>query len=89
MSDSEHEEDSSGMDAGIVEQLLVGQPVQAGIWQVLNFQVSLLDKFSFKPEEWLKWIQRFERFCKTTGLEKQSSEHQVNMLIYLLMYVLT
>ena len=33
---------------------------------------------------WPKWIQRFERFRKATGLDKQSDENQVNTLIYTL-----
>jgi len=41
-----------------------------------------LEKFSFKPEALPKWIQRFERFRKATGLDKQSGENQVNTLIY-------
>ena len=49
---------------------------------IANFQVSPPDKFSFKPDEWPKWIQIFERFHKATGLDKQSDENQVNTLIY-------
>ena len=30
--------------------------------------------FSFQPEEWPKWIQRFERFRKATGLDKQTGK---------------
>ena len=40
--------------------------------------------FSFQPEEWPKWIQRFERFRKATGLDKQTGKNQVNTLIYTL-----
>ena len=40
--------------------------------------------FSFQPEEWPKWIQRFERFHKATGLDKQTGKNQVNTLIYTL-----
>ena len=66
-------EDSPGVEASALQQ----QPpleqlpgVQAGIRPIANFQVSPPDKFSFKPENWPKWIQRFERFRKATGLDK-------------------
>ena len=39
--------------------------------------------FKFKtPEDWPKWIQRFERLTCTSGLDKKSQEIQVNTLIY-------
>ena len=84
MSDNEHKEDPPGVDAGVVQQLPVEQQeiLQAGIRPIANFQVSPPDKFSFKPDEWPKWIQRFERFRKATALNKQSGENQVNTLIY-------
>ncbi|KAK7884427.1 hypothetical protein WMY93_027550 [Mugilogobius chulae] len=47
------------------------------------FQVSPPTKFDFKkPEEWPKWIKRFERFRIASGLESQPEESQVNTLIY-------
>lgn len=47
------------------------------------FQVSPPPKFDFsKPEEWPKWIRRFERFRIASGLELQSDENQVITLIY-------
>jgi len=59
MSDSEHEH-SCGTDGVVIGQLLVGQPVQAAIWYVPNFHVlAALGKVSFKPKEYLKWIQWF------------------------------
>ena len=66
MSDNEDEQvgHPPGVNAGTAEQPLIGQPqiVQPSIRLVANFQVTPLKKFSFKPEEWPKWIQRFERF---------------------------
>lgn len=48
-----------------------------------RFQVPLPAKFNFgRPEEWPKWIQRFERFRIASGLELQSEENQVNTLVY-------
>lgn len=48
-----------------------------------RFQVPLLAKFNFsRPEEWPKWIYRFERFRIASGLELQSEGNQVNTLIY-------
>ena len=86
MSDNEDKQAGhpTGVSAGAVEQPLIGQTqiVQPSIQPVANFQVTPPKKFSFKPEEWPKWIQRFERFRKATGLDKQSGKNQVNTLIY-------
>ena len=39
--------------------------------------------FDFKrPEEWEKWIRRFNRFRIASELHKKSKEIQVNSLIY-------
>ncbi|KAL7880825.1 hypothetical protein SRHO_G00030790 [Serrasalmus rhombeus] len=46
------------------------------------FQVPPPDKFTFKAEDWPKWIKRFERFRIASGLETQADENQVNALIY-------
>eukprot|EP00794_Sanderia_malayensis_P016472 gene16472-18109_t len=47
-----------------------------------SFQVNTPDKFNFKPEEWGRWIRRFERFRIAAKLNKESEEAQVNTLIY-------
>lgn len=48
-----------------------------------RFQIPPPPKFDFtKPEEWPKWIRRFERFRIASGPERQSEENQVNALIY-------
>lgn len=47
-----------------------------------QFQVSPPDKFTFKAEDWTKWIKRFDRFRIASGLETQADENQVNALIY-------
>ena len=47
-----------------------------------TFQVTPPEKFSFKPEEWCKWIQRFERSRVASELNKRDEESQVNTLIY-------
>ena len=48
-----------------------------------QFQVPIPESFSFKyPEEWPKWIRRFKRHHVASRLNKQSSEVQVNALIY-------
>ena len=62
----------------LLEQPAISQP---GTGPITNFQVSLLDKFSFEPDDWPKWIQRFKRFCKAAGLDKQCGKNQVNTLI--------
>ena len=48
-----------------------------------TFQVSAPEPFNFsRPEEWTKWIRRFDRFRKVSGLEEKPDETQVNTLIY-------
>jgi len=42
---------------------IVAQPAMAvQAVSVANYQVPPPKKFSFKPEEWTRWIRRFERF---------------------------
>lgn len=54
-----------------------GQP------QGATFQVATPEPFSFaRPEEWPRWIRRFERFRKASGLASRGREAQVNTLIY-------
>jgi len=41
------------------------------------------EQFAFtRPKEWPKWIRRFERFRKATGLDGKDEEIQVSTLIY-------
>ena len=48
-----------------------------------TFQVGLPTSFNFaRPEEWPKWLKRFERFKHTSGLVEKSEESQINTLIY-------
>lgn len=43
------------------------------------------EKFDFKsPIEWTKWFKRFERYRKVSGLDKDTEENQVDVLIYCL-----
>ena len=50
---------------------------------VATFQVSTPEPFCFtRPEEWPKWIRRFERFRVASGLVSRGEEAQVNTLIY-------
>ena len=42
------------------------------------YQVPPLEKFNFKPEEWSRWIKRFERFRKVAGLDQKDGESQEN-----------
>ena len=51
---------------------------------VANYQVPPPEKFSFKPDEWLRWIRRFERMRKATGLDQKDGESQLNTLISLI-----
>ena len=47
-----------------------------------TFQVTPPEKFSLMPEEWCKWIRRFERFRVASKLNKRDEESQVSTLIY-------
>ena len=62
---------------------IVAQPAMAvQAVSVANYQVPPPEKFSFKPEDWTRWIRRFERFRKATGLDQKRGENQVNTLVY-------
>ena len=42
-------------------------------------------KFNFKsPDEWPRWIKRFEQFRVASGLDKESEERQASTLLYCL-----
>ena len=48
-----------------------------------TFQISTPEPFCFtRPQEWPKWIRRFERFRIASGLVSRGEEVQVNTLIY-------
>ena len=47
-----------------------------------SFNVAPPEKFSFKPEEWPKWIRRFERFRVASELNKKPENTQISTLIY-------
>ena len=48
-----------------------------------SYQVSQPELFDFtKPEEWPKWLRRFERFRQASGLVEKTEEVQVNTLLY-------
>ena len=62
---------------------IIAQPaIAVQAVSVANYQVPPPEKFSFKPEEWTRWIRRFERFRKATGMDQKSGENQVNTLVY-------
>ena len=48
-----------------------------------SFQVAPPDSFVFaKPNEWPKWIRRFELFRLASGLDGKPDVMQVNPLVY-------
>lgn len=50
---------------------------------VTTYQVPTPTSFNFaKPEEWTKWIRRFEHFRKASGLHSKEGSVQVNTLLY-------
>lgn len=48
-----------------------------------TFSIQPPEPFDFsKPQEWTKWIRRFERFCLASNLNMSLEENQVTALIY-------
>ena len=58
-------------------------PFVFGLIIMATFQVTPPESFNFKnPEEFDRWLSRFERFKIASGLNDKSGEQQVNTLIY-------
>ena len=48
-----------------------------------SYRIQSVEKFNLgKPEEWPRWIKRFERFRKVSDLTSKSGETQVSTLVY-------
>ena len=48
-----------------------------------TYQIAPPEKFiSSQPDEWPKWIRRFEQFRVASGLKAKSEKTQVNTLVY-------
>ena len=48
-----------------------------------SYRIPAIDNFSFaKPEEWPRWIRRFERFRQASDLTSKSQEVQISTLVY-------
>ena len=48
-----------------------------------SFSITPPETFTFsQPDNWPKWIRRFERFRQASGLQAKSQESQINTLIY-------
>ena len=48
-----------------------------------SYHVSPPESFSFsRPEEWERWIRRFERFRQASGLSEKDEATQISTLIY-------
>ena len=48
-----------------------------------TFQVAPPERFDFsRPNEWAKWIRRFDRFRCASSLAEKAEESQVHTLIY-------
>ena len=68
-----------------VQQPVVDEPNDHDIHSAqpeVNYQVPPPEKLNLKPDEWLCWIRRFERFRNATGLDQKDGESQVKTLIY-------
>ena len=76
------EHDAFAEAANFEPALMAVQPPGVQAVSVANYQVPPPERFSFKPENWPRWIRRFERFRKATGLDQKHGANQVNTLIY-------
>ena len=48
-----------------------------------SYRIPAVEKFDFaKPEEWSRWIRRFERFRQASDLANKSEEVQISTLVY-------
>ena len=48
-----------------------------------EIRITPPENFTFsRPEEWIKWIRRFERFRQASGLAKKEQVSQIHTLIY-------
>ena len=47
-----------------------------------TFTVAPPEKFSFRPNDWPKWLQRWERFRVASELTKKPEETQTATFIY-------
>ena len=48
-----------------------------------TYQITAPENFNFNhPEEWPRWIRKFERFRLASGLSEKEEASQVNALIY-------
>ena len=48
-----------------------------------SYQIPALEQFDFsKPEDWPRWIRRFERFRIASDLASKPEANQVNTLVY-------
>ena len=47
-----------------------------------TFTVAPPEKFSFRPNDWLKWLQRWERFRVASELSEKPEETQIATFIY-------
>ena len=61
--------------------------VRAGIERTelmsASYRIPAVEKFDFaKPEEWPRWIRRFERFRQASDVTSKSEEVQVSTLVY-------
>ena len=47
------------------------------------YRVAPPEPFTFsRPEEWQKWIRRFECFCQAAGLNTKEEVTQISTLVY-------
>lgn len=75
--DEAHNQTRSGMRPG------TSIPMGFATQNVQTYQVEAPEAFNFnEPETWTRWIRRFERFRRASGLHTKPQTDQVNNLIY-------
>ena len=55
-----------------------------GLHSIGKIKINKNEGFNFIQDDCPRWIRRFERFRKGSGLQSKSEENQVNALIYVM-----
>ena len=65
------------------ESYRASEPVHGVRSEMATYHIPAVEKFDFsQPDEWPKWLRRFERFRQASGIDSKTEESQVNALVY-------
>ena len=63
------------------ESYRASEPVHGGRSGMATYHAPPVEKFISQPDEWPKWLRRFERFRQASGIDSKTEESQVNALV--------